>query len=228
MNPTIDPAIIAEAREADPAGAAAEYDAEFRTDVESYIAREVVEACTVPGRFELPPMASASYAAFVDPSGGSADSMTLAIAHHAEGVSVLDCMREIRPPFSPETVVSEFACLLKSYQIWEVHGDRYAGEWPVERFREHCITYLPSEKPKSDLYRDLLPILNSRKCELLDLPRLGVQLCGLERRTARGGRDTIDHAPGGHDDVANACAGALLRAHVPDILAIWIALGRRP
>ena len=31
---------------------------------------------------------------------------------------------------------------------------------------------------------------------------------GLERRTARGGRDSIDHAPGGHDDLANAVAGA--------------------
>ena len=34
------------------------------------------------------------------------------------------------------------------------------------------------------------------------------QLCGLDRRTARGGRDSIDHAPGGHDDLANAVAGA--------------------
>jgi hypothetical protein len=30
------------------------------------------------------------------------------------------------------------------------------------------------------------------------------QLCELERRTARGGRDSVDHAAGGHDDVANA------------------------
>jgi hypothetical protein len=30
---------------------------------------------------------------------------------------------------------------------------------------------------------------------------------GLERRTARGGRDSIDHAPGAHDDLANAVAG---------------------
>jgi hypothetical protein len=34
------------------------------------------------------------------------------------------------------------------------------------------------------------------------------QFVGLERRTSRGGRDSIDHAPGGHDDVANAVAGA--------------------
>jgi hypothetical protein len=34
-------------------------------------------------------------------------------------------------------------------------------------------------------------------------------MVGLERRTARGGRDSIDHAPGAHDDLANAVAGAL-------------------
>lgn len=30
---------------------------------------------------------------------------------------------------------------------------------------------------------------------------------GLERRTARGGKDSIDHGRGSHDDVANAVAG---------------------
>ena len=43
--------------------------------------------------------------------------------------------------------------------------------------------------------------------DLLDDPRLVAQIVGLERRTARGGRDSIDHAPGAHDDVANAVAG---------------------
>jgi hypothetical protein len=62
-----------------------------------------------------------------------------------------------------------------------------------------------------------LPLLNSGKVELLDLPRLATQFVGLERRTARGDRDSIDHAPGAHDDMANAAAGALL-----------IATGRRP
>jgi hypothetical protein len=38
------------------------------------------------------------------------------------------------------------------------------------------------------------------------------QLVGLERRTARGGKDSIDHPPGGHDDVANAAAGAIVMA----------------
>ena len=38
---------------------------------------------------------------------------------------------------------------------------------------------------------------------------LTAQLCSLERRTARGGRDSIDHPPRARDDVANAVAGAL-------------------
>jgi len=62
------------------------------------------------------------------------------------------------------------------------------------------------------LYVALLPALNSRRVELLDQPRLVAQLCGLERRTAWGGRDSIDHAPNAHDDLANAAAGALVAA----------------
>jgi hypothetical protein len=53
----------------------------------------------------------------------------------------------------------------------------------------------------------MLPLINSRKIDLLDHPKLINQLCGLERRTARGGRDSIDHAPGSHDDIANSIAG---------------------
>jgi hypothetical protein len=214
MNPSVPQRIVDEAMEADPASAAAEYGADFRTDVETFVAREVVDAAVVLGRYELPAAADNLYLAFVDPSGGSADSMTLAIAHRDHDRAVLDAVRERRPPFSPDDVVTEFAALLKVYGITEVHGDRYAGEWPRERFRVHGIEYVQAEKPKSDIYRDLLPILNAHRAELLDSPRLVTQLCGLERRTARGGRDSIDHPPGAHDDLANAVAGALLCALV--------------
>ncbi len=53
--------------------------------------------------------------------------------------------------------------------------------------------------------------MNSARIELLDNPRLIAQLCSLERRTSRGGKDSIDHGPGGHDDVINAAAGALTK-----------------
>ena len=109
----------------------------------------------------------------------------------------MDAVREIRPPFSPTTVVEEFATLVRSYGIASVTGDRYAGEWPREQFRNHDIAYQVSQKTKSDLFLDLLVLVNSGAAELLDLPRLQSQLQGLERRTARGGRDSIDHGPGG-------------------------------
>jgi len=228
MNPAVPQAIIDRAIERDPASAAAEYLAEFRSDIEGYITREVVEAATVPGRYELPPASSCTYAAFVDPSGGSSDSMTLAIAHRDhQGHGILDALREVRPPFSPDSVVREFAVLLRSYGIYEITGDRYAGEWPRERFREHGIDYEPAERPKSDLYRDFLPILNSGRAELLDHVRLSAQLVSLERRTARGSRDSIDHPPGAHDDVANATAGVLVQvAGEMDEIAMWIRLNR--
>jgi hypothetical protein len=213
MNPTIAQEIIDEAIEADPANAAAEFGAEFRSDVAAYIDRAVVEAAVVSGRFELPPISTVRYFAFVDPSGGSSDSMTCAIAHREpNGVAVLDAIRERRPPFSPEDVTSEFATLIKSYRCTSVTGDRFAGEWPRERMRLQGVQYELAEKPKSDIYRDCLAALNSMKIELLDHPRLVSQICSLERRTARGGRDSIDHPPGAnsHDDIANAALAALL------------------
>ena len=212
MNPGLDPALVAEAYAEDPANAAAEYGAEFRSDIDAFVAREVVEACTPAGVFEKPHEARHRYTGFVDPSGGSADSMTIAIAHKDGDMTVLDAVREVRPPFSPESVVDDFAALMRTYCIREVIGDRYAGEWPREQFRKQGVEYRISDRAKSDIYRDLLPLLNSAKVRLLDHPRLSTQFCGLERRTARGGRDSIDHAPGAHDDLANSVAGALLNA----------------
>ncbi len=226
MNPRIPQRVIEAAYEKDPIAASAEYGAEFRNDIAAFVSREVVDGVTPLDRRELLPMAGTSYIAFVDPSGGSADSMTLAIAHKEGDRGVLDAIREVRPPFSPEAVVAEFCDLLKQYRLTEVTGDRYGGEWPREQFRKLNVTYNLSDRAKSDIYREVLPLLNSGKVELLDLPRLTSQFCGLERRTARGGRDSIDHAPGAHDDVANAAAGALvLVAGRLGKGALWAKLG---
>ena len=214
MNSTFPQRTIDEAIERDPASASAEYMAVFRQDVEAWVSREAVEACVAPGVLERAPMTGQHYFGFVDPSGGASDSMTMSVSHpdRAAKCAVLDCSREKRAPFSPQAVVEEFAAVFKSYGIRRIVGDRYGGEFCREPFRAQGIEYQVSEKPKSDIYRDVLPVLNSKRCELLDLPRLTAQLCGLERRTSRGGRDSIDHPPGGRDDVANAACGALLLA----------------
>jgi hypothetical protein len=216
MNATVPQADIDAHMAEDPARARAEYFAEFRTDVETFISREVIDAAVVPGRHDLPRMDGANYTGFTDPSGGSSDSMTLSICHvegDAAGIkrTVTDLIREVKPPFSPDAVVAEFAALLKAYGIHAVWGDRYAGVWPRERFAVHGIDYRIPGKSASDLYTELLPVLNSRRAELPDNPRLVSQLCQLERH-AGSAKDNIKHPPGGHDDVANSVAGAIVMA----------------
>jgi hypothetical protein len=213
LNPAYPQVKIDREYERDPQFAAAEFGAEFRTDIESFLAREVLEAVVTTGVRERQPQSSVRYTAFVDPSGGSSDSFTLAIAHREGGdVAVLDLIREAKPPFSPETIVKQFASDLRRYRLGFVTGDRFGGEWVREAFRREGVSYGLSDKNKSEIYLNFLPLVMSRRCDLLCHPFLIAQLVGLERRTSRGGRDSIDHFPGGHDDIANAVAGAIVLA----------------
>ena len=76
------------------------------------------------------------------------------------------------------------------------------------------------ELNKSEIYQELLPLLNSRTAALLTNDRLERQLLGLERRTSRAGRDQIDHPRGARDDLANAVAGALVMAQKAPPVAV--------
>jgi hypothetical protein len=213
FNPSLKQSVIDRAYERDPASAESEYGANFRTDLEDFINREAVNACIDNGVYERPPVERTAYVGFVDPAGGSGqDSMTLAIAHRGKDrTAILDCIREVKPPFSPAAVVSDFATVAKSYGISALTGDHWGGEFVREPFKLAGIRYELAEKTKSDLYRDSLPLLNSGAARLLDNQRLINQICGLERRTARGGRDSIDHRPNAHDDVANAALACLVK-----------------
>jgi hypothetical protein len=211
FNPTIPAAEVERALEEDRAKNTAEYLAEPRPDVESFVSIDVVtNGCVIRNLYERAPVHGVQYQAAVDPSGGSADSFSMAIGHLDNGrqIVVVDCIRETTPPFNPSQVVEEFARTLASYNVGTVYGDRYAGQWPVEAFDKVSIRYEQLGRVKSDCYLDLLPMLNSGRIHLLDHPKTINQICSLERRTARGGKDSIDHPPGGgyHDDCANAVA----------------------
>lgn len=231
LNPTIPASVVDDAFAEDPSVAAAEWGGEFRRDVESFASREAVEAAVEAGCFERGHVQGRSYFAFCDPAGGSGkDSMTLAIAHSEDGVAVLDLVREARPRFSPEAVVGDFAETLKAWGCYTVRADAFAGGWPVETFAKCGITYSSSADPKARIYERLLPLLNSGRVRLLDHARLKAQLLGLERRTTSSGRDSIDHAPGGHDDVVNAASGALVAASARSGLTLvgFESAGTRP
>ena len=109
------------------------------------------------------PLAGVSYVGFVDPSGGSSDSMTMAVAHREGEHAVLDCVLERKPPFSPDLVCAEFAETLKAYRISTVRGDRYAGEWPRERFSVYGISYEPAGMNRSEILSRLPPAAQQRQ-----------------------------------------------------------------
>lgn len=207
MNPLLPERVVAEAYERDPASAAAEYGAQFRTDVESFVTREVIEAAQRDHPLEAPPNKRHKHLAFVDPAGGGKDEFTLAIGHAEDERTVVDVVRGRHG--QPAAIVAEYAALLRDYGITRAVSDRYGGDWPVDEFKRHGITIEPAGRAKSELYSDALARLNSAQCELPPDHRMAKQFLDLERKTSRGGRDSIDHPPGSHDDRANAVAGLL-------------------
>jgi hypothetical protein len=71
MNPSLPQSVVDRAIERDQASAAAEYLAECRRDIESFVSIEAVAACVTPGVRERLPERAISYVAFVDPQAAA-------------------------------------------------------------------------------------------------------------------------------------------------------------
>jgi hypothetical protein len=125
---------------------------------------------------------------------------------------VLDCLVEIRAPFNPDSATAQIADVIKSYRCHSTVGDRYGAEWIVQAFKKRGITYRHSDRDRSSVYLDALPLFTTGRARLLDNKRLVMQLASLERQTSSLGKDRVDHGPGGHDDAANVAAGAMVLA----------------
>ena len=74
-----------------------------------------MEACVTAGVTVREPVSKIEYFGFVDPSGGSNDSMTMAIVQKEGDRVIVDCIGERRAPFSPDSVAAEFATMFKAY-----------------------------------------------------------------------------------------------------------------
>ena len=159
MNPTVPQRVIDEATERDPAWAAAEYGAQFRSDVESFVSREAVEACVVARRARAPAVVRAQIPRLCRSERRQRRQHARSRSRTGEGRrhDCDDAVRERRPPFSPEDVVAEFAALLKSYRI---AASPVTGTPASGRASSSASTASPTSsptRPKSELFRDLLP-----------------------------------------------------------------------
>jgi hypothetical protein len=122
FNSLLDQAVIDRARESDPEAAEAEWFGGFRSDISSFLDDEIIEKVVDYARpLEIPPRQGIQYSAFCDPSGGRHDHFCLCIGHReGKGTGsyfVADVVRGVAPPFDPESVVAEFATLLKDYKV---------------------------------------------------------------------------------------------------------------
>ena len=210
LNPLIPQEIVDEATAEDAATASSEWLGEFRDDVGGWADVALIESAVDNGVTVRPPRAGTEYESFCDPSGGAKDSFTCAIAHNEDGTAVLDCLIEIKAPFNPTSATQEIAAVLKSYGLSSTIGDKYGAGWVVDGFARCGIDYRHSDRDRSAIYLDALPLFTSGRVRLLDNRRLVTQFAALERRTSSIGKDRVDHGPSGHDDACNAAAGAVV------------------
>jgi hypothetical protein len=214
LNPTIPQRIVDDALARDPAAARAEWLAEWRDDIAAFLDRELIEASVDRAVLLRPRVPGVKYVAGCDPSGGVSDSFCASVAH-AEGEAVIvDSLIEIQAPFNPTSATKQIADTLKSYGLSECTGDRYSASWVVDAFAKHGIQYKHSDRDRSAIYADVLPLFTAGRARMLDSRKLVTQFANLERRTSPTGRDRINHPSnsGSHDDCANSVALALVQA----------------
>jgi hypothetical protein len=215
FNPSLDPAGIEAQRAADPTAAGSEWDAEFRSDIGTFLDDELIDAAIDYDRpIELPPVAGVTYKAFTDTNGGTGgDSYTLCICHKEKTVQgdrlIIDVLRGTKGKIDTHATTAEYARLCQEYGVHTVVGDKYAADWVKRTWMACHMGYTQSPRPKSELYLEVIPLFLRGMVRLPNHALLLRELRLLERRTHRSGRDEVNHPNGGHDDYANAVCGAL-------------------
>jgi len=205
---------LAEEEADDPLSYRSEYGAQWRSDLESFLTVEAIDAVTITGRNMLGYLPGVKHYAFGDFAGGvgtNADSATLAIGRVENGKLVRARMEEWKPPFDAIAMVKDVHSICQEYHIREVVADHFSAGTFDAIFKEHAkgLKYTVHESTTTKNYVGLIPLLSSRVVELLDHAKLRGQLLSLERRTKDAGGETISHPknPQAHDDLATACAG---------------------
>jgi hypothetical protein len=190
MNPLLNQEAIAQDLIEDAEGSESEWLGRFRKSLSMHLNPEVVDDAVVPGRYELEFQPNTLYSAFVDVSGGTRDSMTLAICHKehsSDGESlVLDLVREVvpDPKFDPAAVAKDFCKELARYHISDITGDRYAAQWCVSAFENEGVHYNPSVQSKSEIYLLVEPLFSSTTKRWLHNSKCWRGKCALGEKTS--------------------------------------------
>src|SRR5271157_4665595 len=222
FNSRLDEAARLRVFNASPAKYEAEWGGGWRNELSSFLDEQVIERAIDRDRpIELPPdLSKRPYVAFCDPSGLAHDAYTLCIAHKEGERVIIDLVRGVKPdPNSdPEEATKQFAKLIRSYWVYKVTGDRWGGEWVASAFKKFGVEYVQTDKRKSDIYQETVPIFMTGRILMPWIPHVISELRNLEVKTHSGGRDSIDHPDNGSDDYINSVCGAcvLLTSSSPE------------
>jgi phage terminase large subunit-like protein len=217
MNPTLLPSILEQERKYNEEKFRREFLAEFTDQINGWITLNVLEACIVRGRAELPRLEKATYVVAIDPAFRR-DDFGLAVLHrNADGPVIVDRVArwagKENAPLPFEWVCENVARIIKEYGINAVWGDQYCAEVIKQYFHKlgiHFKEYTFGGHTHGELFGNLKHLLVQRKIELLDDPTLLRQLRALEERKEASGNIKIQASYGQKDDVAVAVALAAL------------------
>ena len=212
MNASVPQSLIDAALAEDASIGAAEWLAEFRQGVSSYLDDPTLAAAVDHDRpLELPPVRGQHFRCAIDASGGRDSHYTLALAHRKDGKFVVDVVRGYAPPFDPAVVTRELSELVKRFGCnGEVVGDNYAAEWLKTAWEREGLRYrLCKLTSASQVYLECVPLFTQGIVALPDHPRLLRELRTLERTVSPTGRDVVKRPRHGSDDYAASVCTAL-------------------
>lgn len=223
LNETIPQSFIDDEIARDPQAAAAEYLGQFRSDLESLFDLALVDRATRSGPRELPRLSHTlsgtpiTYKAGIDVSGGRQDAAAAAVSHLDGDRVIVDACRRWPSPHNPDEVAREVAKFLLEYNLTSGYADQYGAELSRTIYSAAGVSLQAAPVNRSEAYLHTLPLFTAGRIEIPDEPTLRAELLQLERRVGRSGKDSCDHPPGCHDDLANAVA-----------LAAWASIRRTP
>jgi hypothetical protein len=161
-----------------------------------------VESAIDRGIMVRPPRAGTRYFSGCDPSGGARDSFTLAVSHNENSAAILDCVVD-QTAVQSDCGDGADGGRPEVLGLTKTVGDHYGAEWIVDAMAKVGIKYEHSDRDRSAICLDALPMFTAGRVRLLDNPRLVSQFAALERRTSPNGRDRVDQ---GHRSWRPTCS----------------------
>jgi hypothetical protein len=209
MNPTISSRVLNKAQRLDEQKYRREYLAEFCENIASWIEYDTLQACVVPNRRELPPVAEFEYMAVIDPGFVHSDFALAILQLSPDGIIALCQLRSWRgskkQPIAFGWVCRQIKQQLDEYGINRVITDQYYAQAVIQELSKLGVVAEQrafSGSTRATIFSNLRHLLVEQKIELLDSPELLSQLRSLEEERTERGQINIRARGQNRDDLA--------------------------